>query len=638
MSGTVNGRVTCNLSLPDECRAWCALAEIGLCVLEGGFGAEPWATGVESEVEEALGKALPLAQRHPSLASYSSHLIRLSARAAPVRARQLLRPALSTLGKSFAVGNAGGSAAYYYTQLAWADHLVQRMLDPVPSPPNPALISSSSLIASKLKTTAATAINCTTLTGDLAALRATLSPLLSAAHANVVLLARVIELRALFALSRWTEIGAALERAESAAGIILAPSATVSDTALPLYTTSPFHAALVVHVLILGVVWFSYAAVTRPGQDTGAENMKVSSRFTLLYALLDAGVYNGKANGNMGLESEGVLAVPLDASVPPLYIRLTHPRVLNALAYLISAVARRNLLGPKPKRKIFVLEGLGVVEREAGRELRVPRWASAGDVRAVEVQMAKIKADLMCELISVSIMRSEFDDAERTLDAVIAHARTHGLFGGSLAHRITLLHAQLAHALGLPARAQTCYRVAVQLAREAGDVAGEVAARAGEVALLLGLRARAQAGRREQLPLAEEGACADVDDAELARMGREVAGACMGLGGALRAVGEILEGVLASAIFKAQHHFKNALSYATEYQDNHLRALILALITPHYVHTARDSASKILATCEQLAAGPGEPGKKEMEGIDAVGNAPLRLWAAELRTCGKLQI
>lgn len=138
---------------------------------------------------------------------------------------------------------------------------------------------------------------------------------------------------------------------------------------------------------------------------------------------------------------------------------------------------------------------------------------------------------------------------------MIAHTRTHGLFGGSFAHRITLLHAQLAHALGRPARARTCYRVAAHLAHEAGDTGGAVAARAGEVALLVGLRARARtrAGGRAQPPLAEdEEGLADVEEAELVRMGQEVAAACQGLGGAMRAVGEVLQGVLTAEILKAK--------------------------------------------------------------------------------------
>ncbi|KAJ7683529.1 hypothetical protein B0H17DRAFT_31447 [Mycena rosella] len=595
------------LSPPDECRAWCALVEVGLCVLEGGFEAEAWATGIGSEVEKALGKALVIALKYPTLASYTPYINRLSARAAPQRARQLLRPAPSTFG-----ANIGGTTAYYYTHLAWVDHLLQALLYPPPLPTKSAL-KSVKPNATPIKSTAAARDK--EIVRDLGALRAALSPLLSALHVNVALLARVIELRALIALGRWTEVGVALHNAEAAVGIVFPAADPASDTTLapPLYTASPFHAALVVHVLFLAVVWFGYSA---SGESGGG------------------GVYNGKCRpaGFRGLETEGVLEVPLDPSTPPLYIRTTHPRVLYALGYLISAVAKRDLAGRKPKRKTFIVEGLGVVSREAGRELQLPRWASAGDVAAVELQMAKVKADLMCELIGVSIMRSEFDEAERTLDAVIAHARTHGLFGGALAHRITLLHAQLAHALGRPARARTCYRVAAHLAQEAGDTGGAVAARAGEVALLVGLRARerVRGAGREPAPLAgkEEG-LVDLGEAELLRMGREVAAECRGLGGAMRAVGEVLDGVLTTEILKAKQHMKNALAYATECQDNHLRALILALIAGHYLHTAGEQAQKMLATCEQLAAGLGAPGKKGKERIDTVGNAPLRLWAGE---------
>lgn len=149
------------------------------------------------------------------------------------------------------------------------------------------------------------------------------------------------------------------------------------------------------------------------------------------------------------------------------------------------------------------------------------------------------------------------------LNEVIAHARTHTLFGGTLAPRITLLHAQLAHAQGCAVRARTCYRVAAQLAGEAGDAGGEAAARAGEVALLIGLRARARvrASGGKVPPLAEEelpqgdGGEEEEEDAELVRLGREVAGTCRGFGGAMRAVGEVIEGVLTTEILKAKFVF-----------------------------------------------------------------------------------
>jgi hypothetical protein len=80
---------------------------------------------------------------------------------------------------------------------------------------------------------------------------------------------------------------------------------------------------------------------------------------------------------------------------------------------------------------------------------------------------------------------------------------------------------------------------------------------------------------------------------------------------------------------------KKALGFASQAQDNQMRALVLALISAHYVHTAGTHAREILKTCEQLAAGLGvAKGRKkgdsgEKKGEDGIGNAPLRLWIGE---------
>lgn len=78
---------------------------------------------------------------------------------------------------------------------------------------------------------------------------------------------------------------------------------------------------------------------------------------------------------------------------------------------------------------------------------------------------------------------------------------------------------------------------------------------------------------------------------------------------------------------------KAALSLATKAKDNHLRALILALIASHYFHTAGDHALEMLQTCEQLAAGLGAPADKSKsdskDAVVPVGNAPLGLWVGE---------
>lgn len=70
-------------------------------------------------------------------------------------------------------------------------------------------------------------------------------------------------------------------------------------------------------------------------------------------------------------------------------------------------------------------------------------------------------------------------------------------------------------------------------------------------------------------------------------------------------------------------------------QDNHLRALIMALVSSHYFHTDGAHAMTMLTTCEQLAAGLGAAGSKSQQEGNAIGNAHMRLWVGE-RFLGKL--
>lgn len=41
-------------------------------------------------------------------------------------------------------------------------------------------------------------------------------------------------------------------------------------------------------------------------------------------------------------------------------IQSTHPRVLFELAFLVSSVSKRDLVGRKPRRKLFAEEGLKI--------------------------------------------------------------------------------------------------------------------------------------------------------------------------------------------------------------------------------------------------------------------------------------
>lgn len=210
---------------------------------------------------------------------------------------------------------------------------------------------------------------------------------------------------------------------------------------------------------------------------------------------------------------------------------------------------------------------------------------------------------------------------------MIAHTRTYSLFD-SYAPIITLHHGHLAHALGQTSKALQCYRVAASLAH--GDGFINIAARAGEVAVQLGLQQQ------------------DSEYPDIVRVGMEVAKECQGMGGTLRAVGKVLESGLTKEILKAKfvpccigyahlltqvfrHQLKQALDYASKSQDNHLRALVLALIASHYFHTSKEHAQTMLTASEQLAAGLGASTTKKPKkaGGDSVGNAALRLWLGE---------
>lgn len=88
---------------------------------------------------------------------------------------------------------------------------------------------------------------------------------------------------------------------------------------------------------------------------------------------------------------------------------------------------------------------------------------------------------------------------------------------------------------------------------------------------------------------------------------------------------------------------REALKVATQSGDNHLRALVMALIASQYLNTSTEHAEAMLATAEQLAAGlgaqprpPKTPGQSQgtpqpagKKPADGVGNAALRLWIGE---------
>lgn len=106
----------------------------------------------------------------------------------------------------------------------------------------------------------------------------------------------------------------------------------------------------------------------------------------------------------------------------------------------------------------------------------------------------------------------------------------------------------------------------------------------------------------------------------------------------LPALAALLSAALShSHIIRSKALLKEALALSSVAGDNHLRALVLAVVGAQYVYTAPEHAMEVLALCETLGAGMGACVKKDptrgddiIEGQGgSVGNAALRLWVGE---------
>ncbi|KAF8636857.1 hypothetical protein AX17_003215 [Amanita inopinata Kibby_2008] len=597
------------LTLPDidadlECRAWAALAEVGII-----HGMEEFVTA--AEVEKAIAKALLIAQKHPSLRLYKPHLSFLSAKV----------------------------AYSHQHNPKHATHTIRRLLASLPPSDPPHLVYTAYLASITYSEKEST-------TKVLHAVQNLQNLASDSGHHDIVLLAQVIRLRLLLKEGLWQTIEDALKDTEQALQLNFE---VASDHSPPENQESPVEMALRLHVLIMGVTFYTYAG----------EAVNTASRLTKLHELLDSGALSS-------LGASGIVEFPLPGH-RPLYVQMTHPRVLYLLAFLVSSVSKRNPVGRKPKRKVFANEGLNITERELRKELALPQWTSQQEAKDLYDRLHKLKADLICELVANSICRNEFDDAERNLDDLIAHTRTTSLFP-MFAARISLHHAHLAHALGQTTRALECYRLAAHLSRprtanniedpfitsprtsptkkssispvkrkslspkkkstpspkksprkrslstrqkeEVVEVVEDdddqypedtwvhASARTGELWIRIGMLR--QRDKSDTL-----GGSTREEFEQLCREGELITRECEGLGGTLKAIGEVLKASLANEILKSKSHLRRALDLATAAQDNHVRALILALISSHYFHTARDHAQNMLHTCEQLAAGLG---------------------------------
>ncbi|KAG1742661.1 uncharacterized protein EDB91DRAFT_1221615 [Suillus paluster] len=692
---------------PDlECRAWTSLAEVGMRVMESGFCAEDsgcdWAVGIYSEVEKALSKSLLIAQKHPSLRPLRHHLTLLHAHFAftfpssstsPKFARAILR----RLVASFVLSDPPGTV--YAAHLA----LITQMTTPLPSSTPGANLSP------------APPLGAPALQATLTAIDTLITLARKNHHPRITALAHVIKLRVLLRAGAWTQVGAALDTAEAVLGLTFdkdrkennekmdgnTTDAKPVNDAIPRWNSitahdvnalsreysqvhitsngsnveptqeeestqsDPAHSSLVIHTLLFGTIFFTFSGNIRAAEQ----------RLVALHAIVDSGALDGF--------KDGIVQIPLPPH-PPLAVHTTHPLILLPLTFLVSATAKRDPVGRSPKRRLWAEAGINIVNGagdDIERTFCLPLWASLADRDEIIQRTVRLRADLLCELVAISIQRSEFDAAETHLNALLSLTHTHDLFHNYSA-RITLHAAHLAHALGDSERASVCYRVARAVDDELNAGVGYVgaAACAGEALLRIGMCAQeqtqVQGGSADSniVTLNQDANGEKIDwlDEETHALAKSAIQRCHGMGGTLEAVGKVVQAAVAGArgeIVGAKYvsslsfcflsqlkkcteliltnlsltyrsHLKSALSLSTLAGENHLRALLLAQVGAQYLHTAPAHAMETLAVCETLGAGMGA-GVKVKDGVtskgkeketgkhDAIGNAPLRLWVGE---------
>ncbi|KAH7339172.1 hypothetical protein B0J17DRAFT_660033 [Rhizoctonia solani] len=636
-----------------EIRAWMALAEVGMMILgtrcsrwgEDNQSAWEWTMGVEQDVDTALRKGLALATSLPSLRSFKEPLTLLSARAATSkRALKILSTMLSSVS----------SAPTKYTYEAYLA-LADLHLRPAGKPSSGQVKLNANLgaglhVLEQMRIRAQQA-------GDNA----------------VAQLAIVAKLRA--NIVRGTESGvpdtieeleSALNEAETTLGItyptqpeastaekynIQPPSSsptrpstqtapqTPKSNSIPQESSTleaddspPTHVHhLRAHVLFLGVALYTHIGDAQSAAD----------RLAKLHGILDTGLlefpdeacFCGRGSNTASNQSKDmptlVLASHPLASNDSLLVKSTHPRVIFELAFLVSSIARRDVVGRKPRRLIFATEGLRA-GTEVGVEVAFPVWATLEDVRETELRLAEIRADLMCELVAIATMRSEFQVADERLSELVAHTRNFDLFN-SFAARISLHYAHLAHARGQTDRAGMCYKAAIRASSPGLFV--HTSSSAGLLGLQMGI-----ATRDKYIISGSKTLSTPPPDVPTPKPDQKLLAACTY---SLAPLAHILTSPTLP-IVRAKQELKIALDLSSKAQDNYLRALGVAMSAAKYMHTAESHAGVMLGTVKALAAGMGaveskkgagespsketQDGDKSKDKKSSPGNAALGLW------------
>ncbi len=135
-------------------------------------------------------------------------------------------------------------------------------------------------------------------------------------HTQVVQLAMVLELRDLVQYGAWTRVGESLKRNERQLNLVFEDNATKQTSSHPAHSMerTKLETVLIVHVLIIGVIYHTYAGDSTSGHV----------RLKQLHELLDGGALDA-------FGTSGIVDVNLPQSTL-FRVQVTHPRVIFTLA------------------------------------------------------------------------------------------------------------------------------------------------------------------------------------------------------------------------------------------------------------------------------------------------------------------
>ncbi|KAG7451717.1 uncharacterized protein BT62DRAFT_1030831 [Guyanagaster necrorhizus] len=316
------------LSLPNltpevECRAWTAMVEIGMLVIDRGFSQNNdhfWARGIEIEVEKAASKAVSIhSTAHPTLRLYRPHVTCLTAR-----------------------------LLYWQHKSKFALTLLRRLrISFLPSDPPHATYAAHLTLISLLATS-----NASSTISSSKDMKAPLSVVHALAdladknrHFGVKSFALVLTLRTLVSLRLWESVDDSLRLVEEALGIECPsgqvcgegarPVAAGNQGLWPVYRsnhpppTQPLPkfadklaAVMAIHTLIIGVVFHTFVG----------NFARASARLTFLHMLMDSGALIAPSSGVVEITFSDPPFLPLYSSKRHIHVSFSFLRISSTLS------------------------------------------------------------------------------------------------------------------------------------------------------------------------------------------------------------------------------------------------------------------------------------------------------------------